>query len=306
MYRLSVGILLLRPNSYADAKSWENLVYAFTETLRNSPLDEIILLLHNNIPGPQGWRSKYVRPVSYGRLDEIPKLVLSTPAPGALRIIAFPQRSHIEGEKGAQPDDDRDGQEQQKCIDVPQESIAEGKGVGVAENHEEEIDETGVNAAKTIQDVYRRYLERKRANAAKKIQAAYRRHLKRNSIVRQGIDAVQAHYWRLLHKKSAELEWSKNSRYYLLFRVPLAYILVCLDAIKVFVESEKKEAKKRVMTEDDKDLEELMDALNQHRCDSIDCTSYRGLMNSTVNSSRKRSHSRRNSPHPQNSTRNGL
>ncbi|KAF9644922.1 hypothetical protein BDM02DRAFT_822801 [Thelephora ganbajun] len=62
-----------------------------------------------------------------------------------------------------------------------------------------------------------------------------------------GIDATQAHYWRLLRK-----------------RVPLAYILVCLDAIKAFAESEKKEAKKRVMTEDDKNLEELMETLDKH------------------------------------------
>jgi hypothetical protein len=47
-----------------------------------------------------------------------------------------------------------------------------------------------------------------------------------------------------------------------------------LDTVKAFVESEKKEAKKRMMTEDDRDLEELMEALHQHRCDKVDCTLY--------------------------------
>jgi hypothetical protein len=151
------------------------------------------------------------------------------------------------------------------------------KWVLSGEDHEDqEIDETRVSAAKAIQDAYRRHLEQKRAGAARKIQAAYRHHLERKSVVRRGIDATQAHYWYLLRKRSMEMEWSKGSRYYLLFRVPLAYILVCLDVIKAFVESEKKEAKKRVMTEDDRDLEELMEALRQHRCDSVDCTLYQG------------------------------
>jgi len=238
----------------------------------------MILLLHTTIPNPGGWRPGYVRPVFYGRLDEVHKL-LST-APSTLRTgatPAHPQRSHIETTTEVQPDGDHDGEGQQKCIDVPQESIAEGKEVEVVmsgEDREEEIDEARVNAAKTIQGTYRRYLERKRGDAAKKIQAAYRRRLMRKSIVRKGIEATQAHYWHLLRKRSMEMEWSKKSRYYLLFRVPLAYILVCLDTIKAFVESEKKEAKKRTMTEHHTKLEELMEILTQHRCDNVDCTLY--------------------------------
>jgi hypothetical protein len=103
------------------------------------------------------------------------------------------------------------------------------------------------------------------------------------------------------------MEWSKDSRYYLLFRVPLAYILVCLDVIGAFVESEKKEAKKRLTAEDDKDLEELMEVLRQHRCDSVGFTLYfQGLINPPARSSKKRSPFRRGSPRPQSSTRNGL
>ena len=271
---------LLRPNSYATAESWDSLVCAFTESLKYSTFDEMILLLHTSIPDPGGRRSWYVRPVSYSRLDEVHKVLLSV-APSALRTGATPthlQRSHIDAATTVQPDADHDGEAQQKHIDVPQESIAEGKEVEVATpgGDHEEIDEIRVNAAKAIQDVYRRYLERKRADAAKKIQAAYRRRLKRKSIVRKGIDATQAHYWQLLRKRSMETEWTKNSQYYLLFRVPLAYILVCLDTIKAFVESERKEASRRARTEDNRKLEELMDILTQHRCDNADCTLYQG------------------------------
>jgi len=92
-------------------------------------------------------------------------------------------------------------------------------------------------------------------------------------LIRTTVDAIQTHYWDLLRKRSTEMEWSKDSQYYLLFRVPLGYILVCLDAIKTFVESER-EAKKRVMTEDDKHLVELMEALDRYRCDGVDYAVY--------------------------------
>ena len=252
-------------------------MYTFTETLKDSSLDEMILLLHTAIPNLGGWRSRYIRPVSYNRLDEVHKLL--SMAPSTLRTgatPAHPQRSHIETGTGVQPDGDHDEEGQQKCIDVPQENIAEGKEAEpvMSGGDHEEIDEARVNAAKMIQETYRRYLERKRGDAAKKIQAAYRRRLTRKGIVRKGIEATQAHYWHLLRKRSTEMQWSKKSRYYLLFRVPLAYVLVCLDTIKAFIESEKKETKKRTMTEHHIKLEELMEILTQHRCDNVDCTLY--------------------------------
>ena len=380
--------LLLRPDSYTDAKCWDDLVYAFTGSLKNSSLDEIILLLHDTIPRPHGWRSKFVRPVSYNRLDEVPELLLSTTS-SVLRTGGTPAHQQwppLEAETGVESDANHDGQEQQKPIDIPEERIEdeeEAKAVVSGEDHEEEIDETRVNAVKVIQDAYRRHLERKRvgaarriqvayrrylerkqaaaqkvqvairryverkqAGAAKKIQDAYRRHLERKradaagkiqaayrchlerkrtsaarkiqaayrhclerkqaaaarktrdayhchlerkrvdaakkiqvayrfhskekSVNRVGIDAIQAHYWRLLRERSMEMEWSKDSQYHLLFRVPLGYILVCLDVIKTFVESERKEVTKRMMTEDNRDLEELMVTLDQYRCGTID------------------------------------
>ena len=267
--------MLLRSNSYADAEGWDDLEHAFTESLKQSPFDEMILLLHTGASSPHEQRLEYVRPVSFDRLDDVPELLLST-APSAWRT--GPTRSyqppHVEAATEVQPDDSGDGQGGQEHIDMPQERITdvyEAEAEASFGDREEEIDETWVNAAIVIQDAYRRHLERRRTGAARKIQAVYRRHLKRS----EGIDAIQAHYWHLLCKRSTEMEWSKDSRYYLLFRVPLGYVLVCLDAIKTFVESEKKEAKKRVMTEDDKHLVELMEALDRYRCDSVDYAVYR-------------------------------
>lgn len=230
----------------------------------------MILLLHDSIPGPYGRPLNHIRTVVYDRLEEVPTLLLADPS--TLRAPPQHQRLRVGGTAAAQPDGDYDGQEQ--GVNMAQERITEEneaeEGTGSSGDHEPDTaDKSKVEAAKAIQGAYRRHLGRKRAvrdGAAKKIQAAYLRHLKRKSIVRKGIDATQARYWHLLRKRSMEMEWTKESRYNLLFRVPLAYILVCLDVIGGFVESKKKEFKKRMATEDNRGLEELMDAVQQQRC----------------------------------------
>lgn len=72
-------ILLLRSNSYADAEGWDNLVHAFTESLKHSTLDEMILLLHADIPSPREQELEYVRPVTYNTREEIPQRLSTTP-----------------------------------------------------------------------------------------------------------------------------------------------------------------------------------------------------------------------------------
>jgi len=230
------------------------------------------------IPGPHEQRQKYVRLVSYNRLDRVPKLLLSGKS-SDLRsgaTSANQQRPHVGVATGAQPCGDHDIQGQQKQIDSTlQEKIhdqEETEAVMAGGDHEEEIDETLVNAVRVIQDAYRRHLERKRTPAIRKIQAAYRRYLKRKSIVRTGIDATQAQYWDDLRKKSMEMEWSKDSQYYILFRVPLAYILVCLDAIAAFAKSGKDEANKRLMAPGHMGTEDLMETFTQYRYDSVKST----------------------------------
>jgi len=263
-------ISLLRFSSYADAKDWNDLVHAFTDWLEDSSLDEIVLLLHT---------TKHVRTVSYDRLDGIPKLLL--PAPGALgtgTAPAYRQQPHTGAVTGAHHDSDYDGQGQHGHTDIPEDSIFDGKeaNVVISAVNNKEIDEIRADAAKVIQDAYRRHLERKQGPAARKIQRAYRRYLERKRVVRTGIDATRARYWNLLRRRSMVIKWTKGSQYYVLFRVPLAYILVCLETIIAFVESEKKVAKKRLMTEDYKGLEESIKALDRYRYDNANSTLYQG------------------------------
>jgi len=279
-----VEILILRSASYANAEGWGDLIHAFAEPLEDSSLDEIILLLHTTTHGPDPPRQKYVRPVSYDEVNEVPALLLSE-APNPLRTDAIRTnqwRPRVGTAMGVPPGNDQGARRRQMRIEIPEERVAHRKETEEAmpgDDHEEEINKVQVDAARVIQDAYHRDLERKRAGAARKIQVAYRRHLKGKAVVREGIDAIQARYWHLLRKRSMKMEWPKDSRYYLLFRVPLAYILVCLDTIGAFVESEKKEAKKRMITEDHGGLEQLTEALNRYRCDSVDYTLYQGSNN---------------------------
>ena len=272
----SAKVLSLRSSRYADAKDWDDLVPVFTDSPENSSPDEMILLMHVAVHGPHEQQPEWVRPVSYGRLSEIPRLLLSA-APSALRTGDAPvdqQQPHVEAVIGTQSE----GQEQQKRIDdVPQERVADANEAEVVmpSEYRGEIDEAQVNAAKVLLDVYRRRLRQK-------------------NVVRQGIEATQAHYWDLLRKRSMKIKWPKDSQYYLLFRVPLGHILVCLDVIGTFADSEKKEAKKRMMTEDHKGLEDSMETLNQHRYDSADCTLYQvsngsssKLLKKTINLQKK-------------------
>ena len=236
--RSSAKNRLLRSSSYTDAEGWDDLVHVFTESLKHSSLDEMILLLHHTTPlVPHVRRSEYVRPVFYNTLDEIPQLLLST-APGAWKTGAAPAYQQIPHVETTAAD-------------------WEEAEVIASDEDEEETSLIQFYAAKAIQDAYRRHLEWK-------------------SIVGSRIDPTQAHYWDLLRKRSSEMELSKDSRYYLLFRVPLAYVLVSLDAIKAFVESEKKGANKRMMAEDDENLEELIEALDRYRYDSVDHTLNQG------------------------------
>jgi len=266
-----VKVLSLKPSRYAAAKGWGDLVDAFAESLKDSSLDEMILLLHAAIHDPCEQRLECVRPVSYNTLDGIPQLLIST-APRVLRAgvtTVHQGRQRIEVTTGGQPGGGKDGKARQEHAEIPSEWIADREGVEAVTtwgDHEEKMDENLVNAAKVIQDAYRGNRERKRTTAVRKIQATYRRYLKLKDVVHQGINTAQAHYWQLLRKRSLETGWSKDSRYYILFRFPLAYILVCLDVIKTFVESKKEEVKERVVAGGGKDLKGPKEALSQYRC----------------------------------------
>jgi len=287
---MSTKISLLRSSSYADAKDWDDLVHTFTEWLEDSSLDEIILLLHSTIPGPQQRPWKHARAVIYNQLGQVPRLLLSTPgALGAGTAPAYRQQPRIWAVTGAQSDSDYDRQWQHRHTDIPEVSIFDGweADAEIYGVDNEEIDETRVDAAKVIQDAYRRHLEWKLGPAARKIQRAYRRYLERKRIVRTGIDVAQARHWNLLRKRSMEMKWPKGSRYYILFRVPLAYILVCLEAIKPFLESERRVVRKRMVTEDPKGLEELMETFHRYRYDNVDCAVHQGSNKSPSNLRKK-------------------
>ena len=84
------------------------------------------------------------------------------------------------------------------------------------------------------------------------------------------------------------MKWSKDSQYYLLFRVPLGDILVCLDVVGAFFESKKKDANERMGDVQNKELEELMEARNEYRYGGVIPSCSHGLMNPPARSSSER------------------
>ena len=156
-HRSLAKIFLLRLSSYADAKDWDDLFHALTESLKYSSLDEMILLLHTAVPGPHEQRSEYVRPVTYDTQDEIRQQLLSM-APGAPRTGSAPDHQelrHAGIATGVRPDGDRGRQAQQKHVEMPQEKVNEGMEVEAftpSEEYEQELDETQLDAAETTQE----------------------------------------------------------------------------------------------------------------------------------------------------------
>ena len=267
---MSTNALALRPNSYTDAKDWGDLMHALTETLTTSSSDEMILLLRYAASGQREGLPEHVHPVTYRSLNEVPELLLSN-APSVMRTIATRprrQQPQVEPTTGVKPSGDHYEQGKQTPIDTPQEKLSDVQEAEVEPcdgDHEQDIDEIQVNAVKCTEDIDCHHSERERAVAARKIQAIYRRYLKRKNVVRKGMDETQAHFWHLLRKRSREMKWSKDSQYYLLFRVPLGDILVCLDVVGAFFESKKKDANERMGDIQNKELEELMEARNEYR-----------------------------------------
>lgn len=146
---------------------------AFTESLKNSPLDEIVHLVHTAITGPEGRRPEYVRLVSYTRMDEVAQLIRSV-VPNALTPVPTPAHRKpppVKVKSGGQPDGDYDRRRQQRNTGVPQEMSVGRSRVDVSgEGHGREIDEVRTNAANVIRDTYRasrHHLEQKRAGASR-------------------------------------------------------------------------------------------------------------------------------------------
>ena len=119
--------MLLRSDSYADANDWDEPVDAFTKSLRNSSLDEVVHLVHGALPVPDGRWSEYIRLVSYTELDRVSELLRST-VPNALEPVYTPTRQsrpHVSVKSREQPNGVDDRQGQQKNSEMSQGSIVD-------------------------------------------------------------------------------------------------------------------------------------------------------------------------------------
>ena len=219
------------------------------ESLSDSPLDEMIHLLHSKAPRFQGWVSPYVRPVMYENIREIPDR-LRGKAAGHTDVRA--ETSHSPGfpNPEGRPTGPGDDDGQQKQPDLPEEVVLNSK------DGEHPVDNSNQDEVSASPEEIQAVLV---------IEAAYHHVSTRRKEALKGIDATRARLWSLLHERASSMEWSRHSKYKLLMQGPLVHVLVCLDGVKIFAEYTNKHSKKQLQGGDHKRLEELIDRSDRSR-----------------------------------------
>lgn len=221
----------------------------FTRSLSDSTFDEMILLLHSRAPKYQGWISRYVRPVTYENIREIPNRLRMKAAGRADTHADLPQAPGLPNPGGhsVQPEND-DGQQKQSTL--PKEDVLSQNGAAPPVDNSSH-DEVPVS--------------REEIEAVLVLETAYLRVSTRRKEALKGIDATRARLWSLIHERVSSMEWSRHTRYKLLMQGPLVHVLVCLDCVKMFADYINKDSKKQLRGSDHKRLEELIEKSDRSR-----------------------------------------
>lgn len=244
--RYSLDLKALR---YAEASDWWGLVTVFTKSLSDSKLDEMILLLHSKAPKFQGRVSQYVRPVMYEKIEEIPdRLRAKAVGPVDARTETVPSPGFL-GPEGLPTELRNDGGQKK------QSAFAE-EGVLSPNDNELPVDNGSQDQVSASP---------KEIKAVLVIETAYHHVSTRRKEAINGIDAIRARFWSLLHERASSMEWSGHTRYRLLMQGPLVHVLVCLDGIKRFADYVNKDSKKKLRGDDHKRLEELIEKSDRSR-----------------------------------------
>lgn len=96
-------------------------------------------------------------------------------------------------------------------------------------------------------------------HAASVIQRAYKRILlrRRRDTTKTGMSAARRRFFSICFDQSQEMTWKQNSYYRLLFLGPLPHILLCLDVAQAVILSQKKVTKTGLLHNKHEELDEL-------------------------------------------------
>ena len=214
----------------------------FVRSLSDSTFDEMIHLLHSEAPMIQGWVSRYVRPVMYEDVEDIPDRIRQKDIGGS-EDPGFPDSEECPTE----PEGDN-SQEEQPAL--PEEVVLDSK------DGRNLVDDNGQDEVSASPEEIQAVLV---------IEAAYHRVSTRRKEVLKGIGATRARLWSLLHERVSSMEWSRHSKYKLLMQGPLVHILVCLDDVKIFADRVNRDSKEQLRENDHKRRELLINRSDRSR-----------------------------------------
>ncbi|KAJ6498050.1 hypothetical protein C8R47DRAFT_317204 [Mycena vitilis] len=242
-------------HKYVNADSWPALMKAVRSSTTESPLDEMVVLLHAERPRPHPIR--HVRQIVYRAPEEIPQLL------GFSRSV-LESATAQEAADGTEtlPEEDDDALEEGPDTAEPDETLAEAEPLGEAEpiammptleaaKHTAEE----IQAASVIQQAFRRVYRRAGSRKAEMAQSTYA--------------AGCAGFFAMCLKEAADMDWPTRE-YRLRFLGPLPHLLLCLDVAHTAAQKQKKqvrkdlrEAKHERLEALDKQLTQLIDTLKQ-------------------------------------------
>ncbi|KAF8151989.1 hypothetical protein K438DRAFT_1988110 [Mycena galopus ATCC 62051] len=240
---------------YVTATSWSGLAQAVWWSTAESPLDEMVVLLHTERPRHHPIR--HVRQIIFKSHEDIPQLL------GTSRSLTESVSGQVPDAQSGEmvPDDDDDDplalEDEPESVNVgeseevfPAEPVAMPPALEAVQHTEEEI-----RAALVIQQAFKRghrRVERRKAEMTK-----------------SNLAASCASIFAMCLKEAEGIDWPGRA-YRLRYLGPLPHLLLCLDVVLTTAQKQKKQIKKdlREATHEklealDKQLTQLTDALKQ-------------------------------------------
>lgn len=230
------------PRRFVLVNTWKDLVQAIRRAVTDSPLDEMIRLVHSS-RGPYG-PSFGVRTVVYGTLDEIPGLLGTSSDQSMGSAQAFPE-AHI----GALITERR---EEQDDAQGESDSESDDQFEGQQPNPDEAAPVEMPKLPEPVEPTQEEQL------AAAKIQDAFRKLIARRRRVSKGrLADTLSRFFFACTKSAANVAQGK---YLKLFLGPLPHILVCLDIANTDMHGYKTRTKKQLSNQPE-DLDKLDEQL---------------------------------------------
>lgn len=235
-----------------NADSWTGLVNAVRWSTAESPLDEMIVLLHADRPRP--YPIRHVRQIIYKSPEDIPQLLGTSHS--LIESVSTQDANAQAGEVALEENDDDpltledesgfDDTGEPEEVFLAAEPVEMPPALEAVKHTEEEI-----RAAMVIQQAFKR---------------GHRRAGRRKAeMAKSNLAASCASFFAICLKEAESIDWP-NRAYRLRFLGPLPHLLLCLDTVHTAAQKQKKQIKKDLREAKHEKLEALDKQLTQLTC----------------------------------------